>query len=168
MGARGGFQAITPDGMQKLRAAAEGDSEDDIIELFDDLSDLKEFFDTDKAWDEIHRILNLDSTADGELDPEAGDYPFCLLLFGGEQLYFGDDYHLYLIDPDGVADLASALSRVDQAWMRKRFWQLDLRPPVYRMSEEGFRYPWGNSQGLPQFFARAAAAGKAVVFYAGL
>ena len=167
MGARGGFQVVTAEGAGRLRALAE-DGDEDVIELFDELSDLKEYFDTDKAWDEIHRILNLDSEGGGELDPDAGDYPFCLLLFGGEQLYFGDDYHLYLIDPDGVADLASALSRVDEAWMRKRYWQLDLRRPDYWMSEEGFDYPFCNSRGLPEFFARAAAAGKAVVFYAGL
>ena len=100
MAGRGGFQAISTEAMARLRAAAESGDEDEVVELFNDLSDLKEYFDTDKAWDEIHRIHNLDSTGDGCLDEDAGDYPFCLLLFGGEQLYHGDDYHLYLIEPD--------------------------------------------------------------------
>jgi hypothetical protein len=168
MAGRGGFQAVSAAAALRLRLASRDGSDEEVIELFNEVSDLKEYFGTDKAWDEFHRICTLDSTAGGQLDSDAGDYPFDMLLFGGEQLYDGDDYHLYLINPDSVADLASALSRVDEAWMRKRYWQLDLHPSDYRMSEEEFDYPFGNTRGLPEFFAKAAGTGKSVVFFAGL
>src|SRR4051794_37323322 len=124
MGARGSYSAFTALQGQRLLAASRrgGGDDEQVLELFDSLrgaayvrgADCQAL---DKAWDNIHRALTLDNTEDGCLDEDAGDYPFNLLLFGGWKLYHGDDYHLYLIEPDGVAALASALHEVDVLWL---------------------------------------------------
>jgi hypothetical protein len=170
MAGRGGFWVIAPAQMDRLLASCQGDDSDEAVldtmdAVFGEL-ERGSYFDTDKAWDNLHRAYNLDDTEDG-LDPEAGDWPFYLLTFGGRQLYFGDDYHLYLIKPDNVAVLASALHEVDEGWLRKRWFSLGPGG-YYDIGEDEFGYLTCNTRGLPAFFARAAAAGLAVLFYASL
>jgi hypothetical protein len=164
---------LTREQLEHIRALAEDeeaeDPIDDVSNAFEEIEGKlseKYYYDTDKAWDPIHRTLTLDNTANGKLDVDAGDYPFDLCFFGGEPLVEGSNYTYHLIEPDQVAELASALHGIDEAWFRARFFQLDPKATLYDIDEDEMDYAWGNFSGLPAFFARAAAEGRAVVFSA--
>ncbi len=174
MSSLGRHLSVTPEQAQRLLNIGTG-----AIEIEEDRSasevieeELKEFeeglarryyFDTDKAWDPIHRALTLDDTPKGRIDVEAGDWPLCLCIFGGEELC-GDDYTARLVLPDEVAQVASALAEVEEAWLRTRFFTLDAKATLYAIDEDEWDYAWSNFRGLPEFFARAAAEGRAVIF----
>lgn len=174
MGARGSYNAVTPDDARRLREASGGpDGSERVIDVYHEVCEGIPYTSPwhqalDKSWDNLHRTLTLDNTDEGCLDDDAGDEPWCWCVFGGAQLYFGEDYHLYLIDPDEVAVLAVALADVDELWLRKRFFQLDPKACEYSIDEEEFDYLWSWFRSLPAFFAQAAGAGRSVVFCASL
>lgn len=166
MGCLGVHFAITRKQMDQLIAATEDDSRDanevvrEILEAIEEKWDRKYLFETDKAWDAIHRCLTEDDTGGG-LDPEAGEPPLNLAILGGECLYDDDDYILALVRPEEVSNVANALAGVTEAWMRERFFRLKQRHTRYPITEEEFGYTWGNFQGMPAFFAKAAKAKRA-------
>jgi hypothetical protein len=59
---------------------------------------------------------------------------------------------------------AISAAKVDEPWLRSRYF--DVSFPNYRgeKSEEDWEYTWSNFQGLPEFFAQAANAGQYVIF----
>ena len=147
--------AITADQERALLAAdAEGDSDmieellEEIEELWDD-DGLK--VDTDKAWDPIHRCLT-----DGTLDPDGGEYPLSHTILGGRHLH--DDIYFVYVGADEVREVAEALDGVDEMWFRPRFERLE--------DEDDWDYVWVNFVDVKEFYGRAAAAGRAVVFTA--
>jgi hypothetical protein len=173
MGARGGYCAITPGQTRRLLAAYETSKDPDefVLEVMDALQEevperWRLFLDS--AWDDIHRTLTLDNTPDNKIDIDAGEFPLNLAFFGGQSLYEGGDFHIYLIRPDEVAGLAAALQEVDEPWLRKRFFTIDPATTVGGVDEQTFAYLRNYFRGLPRFFARAAAQGRAVVFEACL
>jgi hypothetical protein len=170
MAGRGGYYAITPEQMGRLLAAREESNPDqavmEVLWAIGRKIEEKWNFYLDKSWDGIHRTLNDDNTPGGMLDDEAGDWPLCLIVLGGESLYGADDEHVFLIRPDEVAELASALHGIDEGWARKRFFA--LQECFNGIDEDSFGYVWGYLEDVPGFFARAAAEGRAVVFNAGL
>jgi hypothetical protein len=170
MGCLGRHLALKREQVERLREIAYDDDADDseeavwdhVQEIEEDLPD-KYIFDTDKAWDAIHRALCLDDTGEGHLDPEAGNGPFSLVIIGGEQLC-EENYSVCVVEPDEVAGVASVLARVEEAWFRKRYFTLDPKATQYDIDEDDLDYAWGNFAGLAAFFARAAAEGRFVVF----
>jgi len=174
MGCLGVHFAITTEQMGRLLEVAYGGSDDPDEAVQGEIDKIenkwvrKYLFETDKAWDPIHRTLNLDNTPGGRLSCEGGDHPLDLCIVGGEQLHEGEDYSICLIRPEEVAELAAALAEIDETWMRKRFFTLDPRAAQYDIDEDQFEYLWGNFEGLPEFFARAAADGRAVIFTVSL
>ena len=118
-------------------------------------------FQTDKAWDALHRCLT-----NGELEYESGPFPLSYAVLGGRQIYGGDDFIVSLVEPKDVGPTAKALKALTKEWLRQRYFEID--PDAYDMdlSEDDFEYTWANFQGLPEFFERAAAAGRAVIFTA--
>jgi hypothetical protein len=179
MGCLGRHLALTDEQVAHLRRvgdwenATDEELEDIDERLWEAVQEIEErlppryYFDTDKAWDNIHRVLTLDNTANGMVSPSAGTRPLNLVVFGGEDLCLDDDnppYAIYLIEPDEVAEVASALQAIDEEWFRKRFFSLDPPRCDYDIDEDELRYAWSNFRGLPDFFARAAAEGRAVLF----
>ena len=84
MSSRGVHFAITRRLMnQLLKAAFESDSkpkerDEAVLELVNDIEeqwDKDGLFETDKAWDGIHRCLTEDNTPKGRLNPSKGEYP---------------------------------------------------------------------------------------------
>jgi hypothetical protein len=139
---------------------AEGDEDVAvIIEEIEESCDPGFDFETDKAWDALHRCLS-----DGTLDLAGGSYPLSHVVLGGMQLYEGEDYVVALIHAEQVPEVAVALVPVDQAWLRQRYDSLEF--PDYQgfRSDEDFEYTWANFRGLGEFFQTAAAAGRAVIF----
>lgn len=175
MGCLGVHFAITKKQMDQLLAVAEdeGRDEDDadeavmeVVSVIEEKWDRKHLFQTDKAWDAIHRCLTEDHTGGGRLDPGAGEPPLSLVILGGEALYHGDDYTVALVRPEEVRDVANALAGVTEAWMRERFFRLKRKQTKYDITEEEFEYTWGNFRGMAEFFAAAAKARRAVIFTA--
>lgn len=166
MGCLGVHFAITQKQMKQLDELFAADEEEAIAEAVAAIEqkwDRKHLFETDKAWDGIHRCLCADNTPRGRLDPEAGAYPLNQVIYGGECLY-SEDRTICLVRPPDVVAVAKALAGVTEAWMRERFFALTARATKYPITEEEFEYVWGNFQGLPAFFAKAAKAKRAVLF----
>ena len=115
-------------------------------------------YQTDKAWDAIHRCLT-----DGELRFDNGDYPYSMCILGGRLLHTGDDYIISLKTPLQVQDVCKALENIDRGWFRKRYFHL---PDDYSRtkSDDDFEYTWDWFNGMSEFFAKAAAAGRHVIF----
>ncbi|GGN36389.1 hypothetical protein FHR83_006364 [Actinoplanes campanulatus] len=149
--------AITAD---QEKALLDADGDDDAVgELLGDIEEnwdddqLK--VDTDKAWDEIHRCLT-----DGSLDPDAGDYPLSHAILGGHGMH--DDYYVVYVDAAQVRDVAAALRDIDRAGLRQRF---DTLLPASERDYD-FELLWTDFADVVNFYQRAAAAGRAVLFTA--
>ncbi|MEU0558245.1 YfbM family protein [Dactylosporangium sp. NPDC006015] len=154
--------AITEQQERKLlKAAKRGD--DAVGELVGDLEeewdDDAMKVDSDKAWDAVHRCLG-----DGTLDPDGGEYPLTHAVLGGRDLH--EDYYVIYVTADEVRDVAAAVRGLDRAWLRERFDAID--DPDYRGAGDAddFEYTWDNFADIQAFYARAADAGRAVIFTA--
>jgi len=143
---------------QRLLAAADDDALGDVVEEIEEAWDEDRCFETDKAWDAIHRCFS-----DGTLDLSRGKPPLNLCIFGGKVLNEKSDYWVVLLDPGEVAAVATALANVTRAWLRERYDTLDF-PGYPNKSDDDLEYTWSNFKGMPEFFARAAAEGRHVIF----
>jgi hypothetical protein len=117
--------------------------------------------DTGTAWDPIHRCLT-----EGELDPNAGDFPLNHAVLGGKQLHQGTDYAAVLIRPDMTRFIADALAEVDEDDLRKKFFALKRDAQQPAPSEKEFTAVWLALQNLKVFFEAATENMEAVVFTA--
>lgn len=153
--------AITSEQERSLLAAADGDGVMGglLEELEESWNDAAMTVDTDKAWDAIHRSLT-----DGTLDPDGGAYPLSHAILGGRNLF--DGYCVVYVGVAEVRDVAEALRGVDRVWLRRRFDTID--DPRYGggLDDADFAYTWSNFVDVQAFYARAAAAGRAVIFTA--
>lgn len=130
-----------------------------IIEEVEESWDRPFLFETDKAWDALHRCLS-----DGSLDLAGGSYPLSFAVLGGSPVYDGEEYVVALVRAQQVPEVAAALAPIDKAWLRMRYDSLEFSDYQVFRSDEDFEYTWANFQGLGDFFARAAEAGRAVIF----
>lgn len=126
------------------------------------LSQEKEFAaESDKSWDAMHRAC-----ADGQLNWDGGDYPLNHTVLAGELLYTDSDYIMSLKTPEQVRDIAAALSGITEADFRRRYDAIDAESYGAPLSDEDFRYTWEWFQGVRDLYARAARAGRFVLFTA--
>lgn len=114
----------------------------------------------DTAWEPIHRCLTGDRTND--LRFTCGPMPLKLAVLGGRQIYRHGYRTASLIDADKVPRLARALAKIDEAWMRAKFFDLPERL-LPQIDVELFEWMWDHFRELPPFFAQAAEGGNAVV-----
>jgi hypothetical protein len=160
MSYRGVHFALLPEDVQKLRNAADDEQllvvvQEDIEERWDE----PWLFQTDKGWAALHRCFT-----DGRLLYDNGEYPLRVCILGGEQLYRGDDYAVSLLTPEQVRDVAAALAPIDMASLRARYDAIDTADYGKALSDDDFEYVWACYKGLPEFFAKASAAERAMVF----
>jgi hypothetical protein len=165
MGCLGVHFALDEKTVQRLKTL-ESDEErldyvqEEIEESF--LADHREWCqETDKAWDAIHRSLT-----DGQLEWENGTYPLNHTILGGEILCGEDDYIMSLKTPAQVQDTAAALQQVSQPEFRAAYFRMDACEYGFPLSEEDFEYTWEWFEQLKPWFARAATAGRYVLFTA--
>lgn len=111
---------------------------------------------TDKAWDAIHRCLT-----DGKL--EYGDTPFHKCILGPGNLYAEDDYIISFLSPPEVKDVAAAIQDIDRDELRSRYDAIDT-DSYGELSDDDFEYTWSSFSDLRDFFQRAAAANRAMMF----
>ncbi|GAA2388938.1 YfbM family protein [Dactylosporangium salmoneum] len=114
----------------------------------------------DKAWDAMHRCLS-----DGTLRlGRCGGGPLELVVLGGGHHYEGEEYVVAHVLADQVPAVAEALDSVDEAWLRERYDVID--PDDYQgvLEDEDFEYTWHYLQEVRDFYKKAAAAGRSVIF----
>ena len=155
-----GVHFAVGDEVARRLAGVDGDDELEALveEIEEDSLDV-EHFDTDKAWDAIHRSLT-----DGQLEYDNGEYPLNAVILGGDQLHKGDDYVVGLLPPAQVREVADALADVDRDRLRAGYDQIDAGDYDNDVGDEDFDYTWAGFDGLPAFFRRAADAGLTVIF----
>ncbi|MBL7259753.1 YfbM family protein [Paractinoplanes lichenicola] len=152
--------AIAPEQERALLVAVDEDELGDFLEeLEESWADDSLKVDTDKAWDAIHRCLT-----DGSLDPDAGDYPLNHAVLGGRHL--SEDYYVVYLTAAQTRDVSEALQPIDQGWLRRRFDAIDDPDYIGAGDDEDFDYTWTNFVDVRQFFERAVAAERAVLFTA--
>ena len=149
---------------QEERSFLAADGDDDAVgDLLEEIEEAgaedRLEADSDKAWDAIHRCL-----ADGTLQPDGGAYPLSHAVLGGRHLH--GQYYVVHLDAAQVRDVAEALGRVVRAWLRKRYDAIDAADYDGTLGDEDFEYTWTNFVDVHEFYVRAAAAGRAVVFTA--
>lgn len=160
MSYRGVHFAITEEELgQLLSAKSDGELMAVIGDGIEERWDQDWLMQTDKAWDAIHRCLT-----DGRLEYENGEYPLRLCILGGRQLYSGDDYVVSLKDPGQCADLAMSLARVDEEWLRERYFAIPAESFGREPTEEDFAYTLDWFSGLGDFYGKAAQAKRHVIF----
>src|SRR5688572_10811428 len=113
MGALGVHFAIDDITAERLLAAGDDDALGDIVGEVDEAWDGERLFQTDMAWDALHRCFS-----DGTLDQDGGEPPLNLVFFGGTALNESADYWVVLLDHDEVTDVAAALAKVTKEWLR--------------------------------------------------
>jgi hypothetical protein len=149
--------AVTPDQERELLTTDEvGDFLEKLEESWTDDS-LK--VDTDKAWDAIHRCLT-----DGTLDPDGGEFPLSHAVLGGEHLH--DEYYVVHVTAAQVREVADGLRGIDRDWLRRRFDAIGGHDYDGAQDDADFVYTWANFVDLRNFYDRAAATGRAVIFTA--
>ena len=160
MSARGVHFAVPPAQEKLLLAAKSGRKLMRLVEEIEEAWERPFVCETDKAWDAIHRCLT-----DGSLLYVSGEYPLNHCICGGRQLFRGREYTVSYVSAPQVKDVASALSKINNAWMRKRYDQLD--PEEYddvELGDEDFEYTWENFLDVRRFYKKAAEADRAVIF----
>jgi len=160
MGCLGVHFAITADLAQKLVGAEDDEELVNLVqEEIEGPWDEERLFETDKAWDALHRCLS-----DGTLNVGGGSPPLSMSFFGGQVLNEEPDYFVVLVQPEEVRQVAEALTSVTREWLRERYETLPFPDYQGEKSDEDFDYTWGQFEGLPEFFARAAEEGRHVIF----
>jgi hypothetical protein len=166
MGTLGVHFALTSEQERRVLAAAASDPDPDT-RVSEVVLEIGEAWDgdwlqeTDKAWDAIHRCLT-----DGEIEWDNGDYPLNRCILGGQRLYYRDDEIVVFVPGEEVVDVAAGLAPLDRAELRRRY---DVLVPASygQKCDDDFAYTWHWFDLLKAFWARAAAAGRSVLFSAG-
>src|SRR5262245_34703796 len=118
MGCRGVHFAIDAGQAERLLAAEDDDELIDIVQ--EEIEEKWELaHETDKAWDALHRCLS-----NGTLNSDEGEPPLNRVFFGGRVLNEQDDYFVVLVTPVEVKEIAAALAKVTEAWLRGRYFEL--------------------------------------------
>jgi Domain of unknown function (DUF1877) len=160
MACRGVLFALTQSQDEAL-AATRGDAE---VRAF--VHDVERQWDgdwlcqVDKAWDAMHRCLG-----DGTLWlGRRGGGPLELAVLGGGQHYEGTEYIVAHVLADQVPAVAEALVGVEESWLRERYDLIDPEDYQGVLEDEDFEYTWSYLQEVRDFYKRAAAAGRSVIF----
>ena len=160
MASRGVHFAITQEEYEKLMNIQ---SDEELINFiqneFEEKWDEEWLFETDKAWDAIHRSLT-----DGKLEWENGIFPLKEVIIGGKNIYKGDDYIISIVTPQNVPIVAKALEKIDKKILQQGYSQIEQSDYDEEVGEEDFEYTWSSFKGLPQLFSKASLAGRAVIF----
>ena len=158
MACRGVHFALTEEEASRLMdtPGADNDFLMSFVEEVEERWDKEWLQETDKSWDAIHRCLT-----DGKL--EWGDTPFHKCILGNDNIYQGDDYIINFLNPEEVKEVAAAIKDIDRDELRRRYDAIDT-DTYGDLSDGDFEYTWSWFRHLPDFFQKAAAADRAVLF----
>jgi hypothetical protein len=113
---------------------------------------------TDKAWDAIHRCLG-----DGNLGYSL-NRPSKGAILGGEPLYGGEDYVISFKTGTQVKAIANALAAISDQEIGERYDALSENLYQLPKSAEDRAYTVEYFGAIRDFYLKAAAAGRPVVF----
>lgn len=162
MGVRGVHFALTEEESSRLMDTP-GSTDDMVMAFAEEIEnrwDKDWLQETDKAWDAIHRCLT-----DGKL--EYGDEPFHMCVLAHDNLLEDDDGHTVChADADEVKQVEVAIAGIDEAEMRRRYDAIDPKEYGFPLTDDDFEYTWHWFVKLQEFFRKAAAHDRAVMFTA--
>ena len=148
--------------MKLLKCKSDEDLTQMVEEEIEEVATEENSFQTDKAWDAIHRCLS-----NGTLDVRQGTRPLNMAILGGNILNKEQDYFVVLLTPTEVSQVAEALAKVTEDWMKKKYFDQKFPDYAGEKSQEDWEYTWGSFDGLPAFFENAAARKHHVIFTVG-
>ncbi len=148
--------ALDASQVRKLRRA---EVSQDYVDELEEADDERWTYDSDKAWDGIHRCLG-DGTSTISTRPSLLERA----VLGGEDLSDDEGNHSYLVPARLTPRVATALSRVTRAEMRRRHRALAETDYEGTTDDDDFAYVWESFVGLRRFYAKAAKAKRAVLF----
>lgn len=132
------------------------------VDILDEtLYDTDRAYDSEKAWCGIHVCLT-----NNLFKQRFPDAPLDHVIYGGEQVYFDDDYIMSLCDPDKVQQLAKILPLITQAEMSKAYREIEPNYLGIPGDESDEEYTWFLSEDMVPFWLRAAERGQYVLFTA--
>jgi hypothetical protein len=159
MAGRAVLFALTDDETSRI---LDSDSDEALVEIVNEIQsrwDTESLCELDKAWDGIHRCLT-----NGELEWTGGEYPLNHAILGGRRLYDGDDHIVVYVAPQQVADVAAALRQVNEEDLRRRYQGINREDYEFSVYDDDEDYVAGWFEPLPAFYAKAAWAGRPVIF----
>jgi hypothetical protein len=159
MACRGVFFALTSTQEAALMATRNDDEVRAFVHAVESEWDKFWLCETDKAWDGMHRCLG-----DGTLGCGRRASALDMTVLGGGHHYEGEEYVVAHVRSHEVVDVAAALEAVDEAWLRQRYDRIDQSDYQGRLGDEDFEYTWYWFQEVRDFYRRAAAANRAVIF----
>lgn len=143
-----------------LAAVGDDDAVLALVEEIEESWDERMTCQHDKAWDALHRCLT-----DGNLEYANGTYPLRAVVLGGRQLLLGEqDYTISYVSAGQVREVAEALDVIEENWLRQRYATLSNTSYYGPVDEDDFDDTWSDLQDTREFFDRAAATGRAVIF----
>ena len=145
--------------MKLLKCKSDEELVEMVQEEIEEVSTEENSFQTDKAWDPIHRCLS-----NGTLDVRQGTRPLNQAVLGGNILNKEADTVVVLLTPTEVSQVAEALAAVTEEWMKKKYFDQKFPDYAGEKSQEDWEYTWGSFDGMPAFFANAAARKQHVLF----
>ncbi|CAN5502143.1 hypothetical protein BH11MYX1_BH11MYX1_27710 [soil metagenome] len=159
MACRGVIFAIENDVAAALLAAPNDDEVRAISGRVEEEWNTDFLAEMDKSWDAMHRALS-----DGTLDYAAGTPPLNRAILGGTHLYKGDDYIITLVDQAEVPAIAVALAAISDAAMRERYKRIVPSDYAPEYGDKDRDYTVGYFRDVAELYAKAAKAGRSVVF----
>ncbi|QEG26380.1 hypothetical protein GobsT_11190 [Gemmata obscuriglobus] len=160
MGVRGVHLALTAEESSRLMDTPYM-TDDAIIAFVEEIEarwDREWLQETDKAWDAIHRCLT-----GGKL--EYGDSPLHMCVFAHDNLLVDEDrFTVCHADANEVKQVAAAIAGIDKAELRRRYDAIEPDQYDGALGDEDFEYTWGWFVPLREFFNKAAAHDRAVIF----
>jgi hypothetical protein len=116
---------------------------------------------SDKAWDAIHRCLT-----DGQLAYDNGEFPLSHVILGGKPIYFQGDYIMCLKEPKEVKEIAAALTKITEEWLRNQYFKIPEKDYGVPLSDEDFEYTREWLDNIKNLYARASELDAYVLFTA--
>jgi hypothetical protein len=151
--------ALTDADAQRLLAAEGNDAVISILSEIEEKGDKEWRVQSDHGWDALHRCLS-----NGTLYYDEGEAPLNRAVLGGRHLYDGDDSIVSYVAPHEVKDVAAALAPLTEKDLRTRYDAIDPDDYDGTHGAEDFKATWSVFLSVRDFFKKAAAAGRAVVF----
>lgn len=155
--------ALTAEQTEELLALGDDKKRQDWLQELEDMVEDAEWFQYDKAWDELHRCLG-----DGELVIQ-DDPPLAHAVFGSQPLMQDEDSAIFAgyLPAAEVPAVAASVRQVHRGWLRERFDGLsrtDYMSYGGPLNDDLFEHVWACLQGLREFYMHLADRKAAMVF----
>ena len=145
--------ALSAEQAAELLALGDDDGREEWLQDLEEEVEDGEWFQYDKAWDELHRCLG-----DGELVIQDGP-PLAHAVFGSRPLMQDEESAMFAgyLPAAEVPAVAESLAQVDRSRLHERFDALSI-------DEALFEHVWECLEGLREFYARLVERRSAMVF----